>query len=996
MADEPIGLLELEACRVDLVRGWVERASGRITLTSRELALLRHFAAHPGQVVTRDELLSVVWGYSDAVVSRACDNSVYRLRGKIEVDPKAPTHLLTAHGEGYRFEYGHAPAPAPAPSAPARPTWSLGERQIELARLRVVGPDGEIPLTQQEADLLLRLYEARGAVVDQATLMREIWGQHTASRAVGSAIRRLRTKIEPDPSEPRYLLTERGGGFLLVVPQESAPQTPREAMVGREEELSLLQSALSSSRWVLVTGPGGMGKTRLVRQLAVGRACVWVDLAQADTEDEILQAVARALSVEIKEEPRTQLERALARRQGLLVLDNLEQVADEVAPLVRSWLQLAPNLGVLGTSRVRLGLPGEAVLELPPLPEDQAVSLFHQRARAAHPSLRIRPEQEPLVRALVQQLDGLPLALELAAARVGVLGLQMLLERLDKRLDVLSLPLADEPRHASLSIVLADSWDLLEPDEATALLLCARFRNGFALDDIEGLLADAGLDLLQSLRDHSLVHLRQDGQFGIYEPIRMFADERRAALPDGGRQLDLRWVRWMARLGDPALLKSLWWRGQEAQARRQRAAVEDLERASDVAVSWEEVDLTVRTLLGAAAVRRRQGPYTPMLARLERALQLPLSALDLTQLRLLRGDLLTLCDRHREAATVFEEALQQVPPDAHELQARLWSLLGWPSHRPWSVSGLERAAELFEVAGRPERAAYFRAHALMRQNDVEAYVVFEQAAASSQRVGDLELSARAMQWMGRFDEVNGRLGLASRRYREALETFQRADLLAVAADAGIQTLRLLALTGEVDQIDPVVATVLAITERGGDRLSEANCHMALAQVYLLGDRLVQVQEVLLRARQALSGCEPYPLNEAYLDLYEAELMLARQDLRSAEALCESARARFVSIQHGWGEHLADGLRARLWALQGRTEALALADQAVRATEPYPAYADAIFCLLWRGQVRARLGDREGASQDLVQGEALARDAGFVLPRSAPAIWASRLRALLST
>src|SRR5690349_6024113 len=154
--------IQLEVGTADLVRGTVTRADGgTVRLTTRECDLLVYFVRHPSRTMTRDELLAHVWGYRDTVVSRACDNTVRRLREKIEVDPAHPVHVLTAHGSGYRFEpQGAERAPPPPDEAPEAGGLPLGERTLDLARRRVIGPDGVVELTATEAALIERLLRA--------------------------------------------------------------------------------------------------------------------------------------------------------------------------------------------------------------------------------------------------------------------------------------------------------------------------------------------------------------------------------------------------------------------------------------------------------------------------------------------------------------------------------------------------------------------------------------------------------------------------------------------------------------------------------------------------------------------------------------------------------------------------------------------------------------------------------------------------------------------
>jgi predicted ATPase len=333
---------------------------------------------------------------------------------------------------------------------------------------------------------------------------------------------------------------------------------------GRADELSRLEAVFAAgNRVVTVIGPAGSGKTRLAKRYCVLHQAefmqadgVWFcDLTEALTRDEIATCVAEDLGIPIDRQAAQggaveQVGRALAGRGPiLLLLDNCEHVATDLAWVLGDWRAASGEARFLATSRERLGLDAETLFELKPfpLPQDgpdgsssEAVRLFADRARLVRPDYVVGEGDLDVIVQIVRALDGLPLAVELAAARMRVMSASALLDRLDKRFDVL----ADRghrgpPRHATLRAAIDVSWTLLQDWEQAALCQCAVFRGGFSLEAAEAVVdlsaftaAGSVLDALQALRDKSLVYaetppeLGSDLRLGLYESIREYAAER--------------------------------------------------------------------------------------------------------------------------------------------------------------------------------------------------------------------------------------------------------------------------------------------------------------------------------------------------------------------------------------------------------------------------------------------------------------------------------------
>jgi predicted ATPase/DNA-binding SARP family transcriptional activator len=343
--------------------------------------------------------------------------------------------------------------------------------------------------------------------------------------------------LEPGPElqalEARIL---RQDPALLPQPAGRLPAPPT-SFVGRERELDGLAGLLAQPdvRLVTLTGPGGTGKTRLALA-AAGRArpdAVFVDLLPAGDADGVLTAVAAALGV-AESRAGTLLDDVLEHLRSapaLLLLDNFEHVV-AAAPVVTELLRGAPALTVLATSRAALRASGEHEYPVPPLAEEDAVALFDARARAVAPDF---DAAAPAVAAICRRLDSLPLAIELAAARTKLFPPELLLERLDDRLTLLSGPVDVPERQRTLRGALDWSHGLLAPAEQELFRRLGVFAGSFTVADAEAV-CGAGVDELAALVDQSLVRRLAGGRLALLETIREYALELLAASGEEGEQ----------------------------------------------------------------------------------------------------------------------------------------------------------------------------------------------------------------------------------------------------------------------------------------------------------------------------------------------------------------------------------------------------------------------------------------------------------------------------
>ncbi|WML80089.1 BTAD domain-containing putative transcriptional regulator [Streptomyces sp. VNUA74] len=376
------------------------------------------------------------------------------------------------------------------------------------------------------------------------------------------------------------------------------------SFVGRDADIESLRADLATARLVTLLGPGGAGKTRLSQEAAEGVGDtapdgVWLaELAPVDDPDAVPEAVLTALGAretvlygagaeEMRaagaERPATAVERLVehcGRRRMLIVLDNCEHVVDAAARLTEELLARCPHLTVLATSREPLGVPGESLRPVEPLPEPAALRLLADRGAAARPGFRPDADEDTAAACaeICRRLDGLPLAIELAAARLRMLTPRQIADRLDDRFRLLSSGSRTVlPRQQTLRAVVDWSWDLLDAAEREVLGRLSVFAGGCDLTAAEAVCGPAALDALGSLVDKSLVVAapvtdRQTGEemrYRLLETVAEYAGERLDEA--GGRaaaeRAHLTHYREFARTTDPLL------RGPH-----QLAAIERLER----------------------------------------------------------------------------------------------------------------------------------------------------------------------------------------------------------------------------------------------------------------------------------------------------------------------------------------------------------------------------------------------------------------------------------
>lgn len=489
-----------------------------------------------------------------------------------------------------------------------------------------------VRLTDREVALLRYLAERAGQAVPVEDLERDLWGfsEATVSRAVSATVRRLRPKIEPIPGKPVNLPTVFGVGWRLMVKGTAAPRhgpslapdlpaRPADVLVGRREFVESVAGAVGGEeRWVSLVGPGGVGKSRVALEVAhlvsapLDRV-LYVEV-DGDTADAGFEAVATAIGVASLATPDVVLTRLRDEGPLLLVLDH--QGGVRPTPQVADWLGGCPELRVLTVGRASSGHPAERLCPVPPLvvpprgatsdqvAESSAFELLALRARGA--DAEVQPDADGLIE-LIHALDGLPLALELAARRLRVLPPLALLETLDQP-EMLAEPGAGRPeRHQSLDRVIQASWAAVgAPAQSLLSSLCV-FEGSFSVAEAAAAAGSepiAVADAFDRLVSHSLLAKLPRSRFSVLRTVRAFVLRHRPPT-SAHRAWHARWatvdvVPGTRREPDP----------------REVERLAELKSAIDGA---DHPDVAVTASLAAARVLRRQGLVPQALALVERA-----------------------------------------------------------------------------------------------------------------------------------------------------------------------------------------------------------------------------------------------------------------------------------------------------------------------------------------------------------------------------------------
>jgi predicted ATPase/class 3 adenylate cyclase len=624
-----------------------------------------------------------------------------------------------------------------------------------------------------------------------------------------------RTPFAPPPDSSKvWRVVQRDGAWVPLREVPNNLPAERDAFVGRGEVLDALALRFArGARLVSLLGIGGTGKTRLATQFAhrwLGDfpGGVWFcDLSTARNADGIVQAVAQALEVPLgKDEPVQQLGHAIAARGAcLLILDNFEQVSRHAEHTLGRWLDRAAQACFLVTSREVLGLPGEEAMALAPLPPDDAASLFVRRAEAAHHGFAPDADGHAAIGDLVRLLDGLPLAIELAAARARLLTPRALLARMDQRFRLLAAQGGRRDRQATLRATFDWSWDLLSAAERSALAQLSVFEGGFTIEAVEAVLdlSAHGIDqwaveVLHSLVDKSLVRRVGDERFDLLASVQEYAAEKLQALQDGAAD------------GSEGRLATRFRHAEyfAASSHSGGLALADLDNfvaACRCATAAGAGGNAAATLANAWALLRRHGPFT---------LAVELAEFVLGAARRASG-------RVVEALPLLQAGL------AHAREGGASRVQG------------ELLIELGNVH-------------INRPDVQSAETCFTQALAIAGEIGHSGLQCAALNGLASARNLVGDLAAAQARYQQALDAARRAGERRWEGGVLGNLGGLLWDIGDGAAAARYIGESLAIAREIGDRVWEANALTNLGVLHIAQEQfetgLAESESALLAAR----------------------------------------------------------------------------------------------------------------------------------------------------
>lgn len=739
-----------------------------------------------------------------------------------------------------------------------------------------------VALGKRAVAVLAVLVRSATEYVPKARLMEAAWpGVVVQESNLAVQVLAIRRALAQVPGGGSWLetLTKRGYRFVGPVvalptaaaigagtdrPRSNLPESLT-SFIGRKTELAEIRELLTRSRLLTLIGAGGVGKTRLALQAATDANDdypdgVWfVDLAPIVDAALVPKAVARAIGVmEVGSESLTDTLRLhLKPMRSLVILDNCEHLIQACASLVGSLLRTAPNLGILVTSREMLHVAGEQNYQVSPLslPDDhrdlaalsrsEAVQLFVERARLRQPSFALTAQRAPAIAELCVRLDGLPLALELAAARARILTVEKMVERVNDRFRLLTGDShASPPRQQTLRATITWSFELLSEAARTLFARLSVFAGGFNLEAAEavapggGLVREDVLDLLSSLVDKSLVLVENSGErYQLLETIREYARERLQAAGEQAvaRARHFEWFLRLAERVEPLLL------GGPGQ----KSALDLLEADHDnvrAALAWsletrERGDLALRLCGALYRFWSRRGYWREGYASCMKALAQAPSGEEAARAKvLLTAGSLGNNVPEAETRTLLEEALR-LSREAGDRNTEALALnnlarvLAWDVELPRARSLLEQARGINRELGNETRELHNMSNLVnvfRQQHDAAAALALaEEGLATSRSSGERWLECIFLSLLGRVALDRGDAVAAQWLNEQALAIAEALSMPDWQSFALVKLAFLAIVRGEPATARSHLTEAIDISRRFGSRLNLAECFDAM-------------------------------------------------------------------------------------------------------------------------------------------------------------------------
>lgn len=742
------------------------------------------------------------------------------------------------------------------------------------------------------------------------------WGLDPSARRRPADIAELRQAWEGIARFPDWVLevdeeeppTELTASAMLTDVAHAGPERPdgMPKSFGRQGEERALVGLVGRTPVVTLRGPPGIGKTHLSWRVAASLAKKgwdWVQcyLTEAREAEGLYIALAAGLGLPFSQsDPVKALTRAIAgRERALIVLDNAEQVVDALSPLLDALLHAAPQARFLVTSRRPIGAQGEVVYDLGPLAPDEAKAMFLDRVRRRRPHLQVSEAELPLLDALVQRLEGNPLALELGAARAG-----------EGNSSALLAALRAEGQDRAMHVALRWSWELLSPWEQHVLGRCAVFRGGLYADAVEAVVdlspwSDAPdvIDILHRLVEQSLVTVRSAGDESrahLYEAVRTFT--LAAMDPVERRRAEAAHVAWASNLaGERGLALRKGPLGETA-TRRLLADAENVVQALDLAIAAQDAEAAVRCAQGLCEVRARLGPPDAGIARVRAALSQVREPVAESRLQLVLGQFLRDAKRHAEAVEAFRRAYKLARHAGARLEESEALLrLGIVAHQRGQPV---EAEEWFERAldRLPEDAPAWRRAQLHRQlSAVQQHVGTFDAAEQSilhalyllQASGNVTDLPYVHIHLSGLRAHQGRIEEAVDHGRRALDAARRLGDTVLEGRVLTNLGVLMVQQGKFERAAAAHSLSAAIASRTGGAGHEALARVNLGDALIHLDREEEAERELALALRLSEGTWPVASGLARTGLARLRTRQARLD--DADGLLDEAEGELKGV-----------------------------------------------------------------------------------------------------